>query len=196
MDLNLLVSSLDKEEKDIFMKKTATDYYHYLEEQKEFLIAQKHLLQNEKLSDKEWRYMINKLFLVSCRALAEEGKITFADKIFFYISQLGMKVSKKNQFIYNECYKMVEFVHSLQWEKEINEDLLEKLDLVIDTYEESELDTLLKMHNEASIFRSNQDAFIEAYHEADPGYLSQKEKMYIHSFKMAYQKEKEFSKNK
>ena len=196
MDLNILVNSLSDEEKDIFIHQTATDYYHYLEEQKEFLTAQKHILQNEQLSDKEWRYMINKLFLVSCRALAEEGSISFADRVFFYISKLGMKVSKKNQFLYNECYKMIKFVHSLQWEKEINEDLLEKLDLVIDTYEESELDTLLKMHNEAAVFRSNQDAYIEAYHEADPGYLSPKERMFIHSFEMAYQKEKELVKKK
>ena len=191
MDLGLIINSLDEEAKEIFLHQTATDYYHYLENQKEFLVVQKHLLQDEKLSDKEWRYMLHQLFLVSCRALAEEDKVSFPDEVFLYISKLGMRVSKKNQYIYNECYKMAMFVQSKKWEKEINEDLLGQLDVVYDSHEESDLNRLLKLHDNAAVFRDNQNAFIDAYHDATPGDLSAKEKMYIHSFQFAYQKNKE-----
>ena len=194
MDLNLIMNSLNEEERDIFLHQTATDYYRYLENQKEFLTVQKHLLQNEELSDKEWRYMLHKLFLVSCRALSEEEKVTIPDKVFLYISKLGMRVSKKNQYLYNECYKMAMYVQSLTWEHEMNEDLLGQLDVAYDSHEVSDLDKLLKLHDNASVFRNNQNAFLEAYHDATPGELSAKEKMYIHSFQLAYEKGKQLMK--
>ena len=194
MDLNYLVDRMPEEEREVYLHKSASEYYHFLEEQEEFSTIEEKLSTEEILNEKEWLYIFYKLYLVSCRALMEEENYTLVDRVLYLLTKLGMKVCKKDGGLYNECYKMMEYLTSIKREHEINLDLFHGIDNVMDTCSETDLDRLIKQYRLANVFRDNKDAFQEAYHASDMGYISGYERMYIHACHKAYEEEKVYAK--
>jgi len=195
MDLEFLVRRMSEEERECYLKTSATEYYHFLDNRPEFHTIIDKVENSIKLSEAEWSYIFTKLYLISCRALLEEGKLDFMDYVFYLLSKLGLKVAKKNQSLYYECYKMVQFVQSIQKGKEINVDLLNGIDYVMETSQESDLNILLQQYKEANIFRDNQDAYMKAYQDSISGEISVSERMYSHAFQNAYDREQILNKS-
>ena len=194
LDLNQLVEAMSEEERDFFLKNSASDYYRYLESHEEFQNILEKINQSHKLTDSEWNYIISKLFIVSCRALMEEAKVDFLDRLYILIGNIGTKIGRKDKPLYNECFKMLEYARSFKQEADINDDLLNGLDIVSERKQETDLDILLRQYEEGNIFRSNQVAFMEAYEKTETGVVSFDERMYMNAFQRAYQREKELVK--
>lgn len=194
MDLDQLVEEMSDEERDCFLKTSTSEYYRFLEEQEAFQVIVEKIDHSSKLTDEEWDYITSKLYVVSCRALMEESKFDFLDRLYILIGKIGLMISRKDKPVYNECCKMIAYARSIKQEKEMNEDCLDGLDVVIDHKQETDLDILLRQYQESNIFRSNQIAFMEEYKKSTPGIITTRERMYMNAFENAYQREKELKK--
>ena len=194
MDLDQLVEEMSDEERDCFLKTSTSEYYRFLEGQEPFQEIVQKIDSSSKLTEEEWYYIISKLYVVSCRALMEESTFDLLDRLYILIGKIGVKISRKDKPIYNECYKMLHYARSIKQEKEINEDCMNGLDIVIEEKQETDLDILLRQYQESNIFHSNQVAFLEAYKESTPGVITTRERMYLNAFNNAYQREKELVK--
>ena len=190
MEISKIVDELSDEEKRIYWTQSANDYFRNIKYSKEFINISKKLESEEELTFEQWDYIIKRLFLVTCKALNEEDQVKFSDKVVFMLSKIGKKISVKNGYLYNECIKMIEFINSIEMEKEINSDLVDGLDKISNSRENIELSRLLKQHGEASIFRDNQDAYFEAYDYSEKGYISESERVYINTMYRSYIREK------
>ncbi len=195
MDLNVLVDEMSEEERDVFLHTSATQYFHYIEQDDMYQIILEKIEKDVSLNEEEWKYILTKMYLVGCRALTEEEKMDLLTWFVNIVSKVGMKISREDRPLYVECFKMAEYVWGIKKEKEMNLDFFKGIDFVIDSGEESELDILLKQCQENSIFRDNKDAYAEAYQNSTYGKMDAKEKMFIHSCHMAYDREKELIKN-
>ncbi|MBQ9019357.1 MAG: hypothetical protein IJ097_03530 [Bacilli bacterium] len=190
MDLSKIISELDDEEKKQYLKQNASGYFRYLYYSKPFIPILKKLESNDKLIDEEWNYLIRRLFLVTYKAIDEENNTSFKDDVIYILSKIGIKITIKNGHLYNECYKMINFIESMQKEKDINVDLLNGINIVDSNKNMTDLDILLKQHREASIFRDNQNAYYAAYDSSFKGFVTESEKNYIYSMNRSYIREK------
>lgn len=190
MVLEEAINSLTESERALYEAQTASEYFRFLYYSLDFTKILKKLNMKEKLSDKEWDYLIKRLFLVTVKAMDEEDSINLADKVSYTINKIGTKVFKKDGNIYNECVKMVAFIDSINMEEIINEDLLNGLELIEEGKKETELDILLKQHREASIFRDNQDAFFNSYKDSKTGKITEQEQVFMNSMERSYIREK------
>lgn len=190
MEIAKIVDELDDEEKRIYWTQSANDYFRNIKYSKNFTIISKKLECEEKLNDKEWDYLIKRLFLVTCKAIDEEDNVSFINKVIYILSRIGKMISIKNGCLYNECVKMIEFIDSISMEKEINKDLLDCLEDADKSRDDTQLDLLLKLHKEASVFRDNQDAYFDAYEYSDKGYITDSERIYINTMFRSYSREK------
>lgn len=194
MDLEQLVEDMSSEERECFLKTSTSDYFRYIESQEEYQKIVEKVNQSEKLTEAEWSYISSKLYVVSCRTLIEEDSFSFLDRLYILIGKIGLLISKKDRPIYNECYKMIAYANSFKQEKEINEDCLNGLDVILEKKQETDLDILLRQYQESIIFGNNQMAFMEAYKKSSPGVITMEERMYMNAFQKAYQREKELVK--
>ena len=119
MEINRIIDKLDDEEKRLYWNNTANDFFRNVYYSKEFSPILKKLNTNEKLTTSEWNYLVDRLFLVTCKAISEEDEVKYLDKILYILCKIGMKLSKEDGKIYNECVKMVEFIDSINKEKDI-----------------------------------------------------------------------------
>ena len=194
MVIQEVIKSLNDDERVLYEAQTASEYFRFLYYSSNFINILKKLNNKEKLNDKEWDYLIKRLFLVTCKAIDEEDSINVVDRITYILNKIGVKVFKEDGRIYNECIKMVEFIESIYMEQEINEDLLLGLDKVESERNETELDILLKQHREASVFRDNQDSFYDEYNDSKTGVITDSERAYMNSMDRSYIREKELVK--
>lgn len=193
MDFDAIIDSLSKEEKELYDSQTASEYFRSLYYSQTFIKIFKKMNTTENLSEDDWIYLIERLALVTYKAVLEEDSVSFTDRIRYIINSIGVKVFKSGK-MHNECEKMIKFIDSIAREGEINEDLLFGLELVDDTRSEAELDTLLNQHREAAIYRDNQDAFIDSYKDSSYGSLSNNDTVYINCMERAYFRVKELVK--
>lgn len=190
MDLNKIISGLDDTERVQYIKLTASGYFRYLYYSKPFMPILEKLDGNNRLDKQEWDYLIKRLFLVTCKAISEEDSVNFKDKIIYILSKIGVNISIIDSHLYNECYKMVSFIDSIDKEKDINRDLLKGIELTDNSKSMTDLDILLKQHREACIFRDNQDSFYDAYNNSYSGFITESERGYINSMNRSYDREK------
>jgi hypothetical protein len=138
--------------------------------------------------------LFKRLFAVTCKAIQENEKLTFIDKIIYLFSRIGFNMSKLDSKAYNECYKMMEYIESIKMNKDINEDLLKGLEIVGNGRDYKNLDILLKQHNEACTYREYKDMFFDSYKKSENSRISYEERIAINSFTRSYAKEKELVK--
>ena len=190
MRLQNLMKNLTKEEKIIFYTEDANHYYRYVKNSDCFSQLNKKLESDGKLTEEEWDYLLNRLYLVTCKAIGEEDDITISEKLIYLISKLGYIISKKNSSLYNEAYKIMEYIGGIKKAQDINDDLLYGYDMVVDTHDEGYLDILIRQHEAAEIFRGNKSFFEREYVNSKDGKISDNEKIAINSFNRGYDSEK------
>ena len=188
------LDQLDEEERNMYIENSTGQCFRNMYYSEKFSPILGKLNTKEKLTSEEWEYIVTRLFLITCKAKIEELDVTFTDKIMYLLSKLGVRVSIKDGHLYNECFKMIRFVDSIDQEKDINRDLTEGLCRVFNGGSDSDLDILLKQHREAIVFRDNQDGYLDSYRESSGGYISDKEKIFLSSMSRAYIREKELVK--
>ncbi len=194
MDIDEIINSLSNDEKKRFNEHTASEYFRSLYYSEKFIMIMKKMNNvNEKLSEDDWNYIIDKLFLVTYKAILEEDSVKFIDKIKYIFNRICLKVFKDGK-IHNECTKMIKFIDSINYEDEINEDLLYGLEIVDDVRSEYKLSILLKQHREAAIFRDTQDTFIDSYKESTTGSMTSQDIVNINCMDRAYFRLKELVK--
>ncbi len=194
MDFEVMFEGMDEEEKDAFFQMDTMGYYRYVKEMPVFQTIQGKLDTSEKLTEEEWHFVIMKLFFVFCHALMRQEKIDIISQIILLFAKINMKLATKNGPLYNECYKVIEFVTSYQKECEVNKDLLKGIQTVVHSHDETDLGYLLRQYQEASLFHDSRRAYLDEYHHTTTGELSPNEKLYIHAFHNAYQEEKKLVK--
>ncbi len=190
MKVKKIVAQLDENERKMYFNLSASEYLNNVYHSREFSPILKKLNTKEKLTIEEWEYLVNRLFLVTFRALSEEDKITSGDKIRYAISKIGLKVSRKDMPLYNECFKMIRFIDSIDQEIDINMDLVEGLDRVRRSGEDTNLNLLLQQHREAASFRSSKTSFIESYKVSDKSDITADERKYMAAMISSYNREK------
>ena len=191
--MQLATADLSNNEKMMYVDSTANEYFRniYYSEKFTFIISK--LDSKEKLTDEEWTYLINRLFMVTYKATLEEEELTAFDKINYLINKIGVKVFKKGK-IHNECVKLLAFLESVKLEEEINTDLSNGLERLEMSKSDIDLDILLRQHREAVIFRDCQDAFLDSYKEGKTGIMTDNDLLYMDSMDRSYIREKELVK--
>lgn len=193
MNLHRVIEKLDEDEKEIYINSTASSYLKRVYKSEKFSKIIGKLDTKEKLTDAEWTYVLEKLLLVTNKAILEEDQLSFLDKFKYLIDKIIVKVLKDGK-IYNECMKMIAFMASIKLEKDINIDLSIGLAVVEESKNNTDLDILLKQHREASLFRDSQDAFLDSYRVSIAGVMSDDEAACIDSMDKYYNNEKELVK--
>ena len=196
MDPEKIAENLTEEEREMFLNADCTSCYEFVKKGEVFSALIQKNINREKLTDEEWEYILFRLYILSCKALVEEQGVDFMDRILSFLSKIGMKISKQDKPLYNECLKMVEFVSSFRKEKEINVDVRDSFYETQDSKSPTDLDILLHQYEEADLFRKSRNAFMEAYKGSEYGQLSIHERMYIRAFQNAYLREKELVKRR
>ena len=190
MKLKEVVAQLDEDERNMFFSLSASEYLNKVYHSKEFSPILKKLNTKEKLTIKEWEYLVNRLLLVTFSALAEEDKVTSGDKFRYTISKIGLKICRRNMALYNECFKMIRFIDSIDQEIDINMDLVDGLDRVRESGKDTNLNLLLQQHREAASFRDNKTSFIESYKVSDKSDITDDERKYMAAMISSYNREK------
>ena len=190
MDLTELVEQMSDEERFVFENENASHYFNYIKKSDTYMSILAKLDGEGKLETCEWEYLFQKLFVVSCKAMMEEMKPSFVDSIIYLFSRFGMMIGSKDSRLYNECFKMVEYITSMKKGKDINKDLFYGLEVVGSSKEKDDLDILLQQHHEATVFRDNFEAFMKAYENSNDGVVSINERLCINSYNQAYEREK------
>ena len=103
-------------------------------------------------------------------------------------------MSKLDSKLYNECYKMIEYIKSIEMNKDINSDLIYGLEKVGTGRDYKNLDILLRQHTTACNYRESKDLFYENYKKNDGSNISYEERMAISAFTRQYKHEKELVK--
>lgn len=178
------LSNMTKEESRVYFNKNATEYYIYITQSNEF---QESL---ERLEEKDWIYLFEKLYLVTYKSLKEEKSHIVMDGVLYLFSKLGYLLTKKGSTSNNEFYKLLQVSQTPFLERRINNDLLLGLETVMNSGDEEQLDTLLKQHKEASEFRSHRDYLYEEDEIAEDGELTSSEIAAINCLNRSYQREK------
>ena len=193
MDIHAIIDKLDESEKMMYIDSSASSYFRATYYSKRFSSIVSKLDTSEKLTNEEWEYLIEKLYLVTYKAIMEEDSLDIGDKLFYAISKIGAKVFKNGK-IHNECIKMLAFVESLDLEKDINEDLSNGLERIEKSKSKDDLSILLRQHREAVIFRDKQDEFINSYRDSRAGHMTEDEMFCMYSISRSYNREKELVK--
>ena len=128
------------------------------------------------------------------KILKENEKLSFLDKVIYILSKMGFKISKLDSKLYNECYKMIEYIKSIEMNNDINSDLLYGLEETGAGRDYKKLDILLKQHIIACDYREYKDMFYENYKKNEGSNISYEERIAIYSFTRQYKQEKELVK--
>lgn len=193
MDIEKLLNEMDEEERVFYLHSTASDYFNHIYSDKDSSFKKK-IEKSEKLNEEEWKEVLEKLFLVTTKALAEEEKIVLLDSLFYMISKIFKTVSFKDSAFHNECEKMMHYLWGMKKEKSVNRDLVYGFGVVLDNHDERDLDILLRQHEEASTFRDLKGYYDQEYTNTTVGSISKLEKMYANSMKRSYQRGVELTK--
>ncbi|MBR5370051.1 MAG: hypothetical protein IK137_01970 [Bacilli bacterium] len=193
MNIHDIIEKLDDSEKLMYTENTASSYFRNIYYSKKFSSILGKLDSKDKLSDDEWQYLFERLYVVTYKAIQEEDSLSIVDKVNYVINRIGTKLIRKGK-VHNESVKMLAFLESIKLECEINRDLTYGFDRVKTSRSETDLDILLKQHRESAVFRDNQDAFIDSYKVGQPGVMTNDDMLYMDCMDRAYIREKELVK--
>lgn len=193
MNIHDIIEKLDESEKLMYIESTASSYFRTIYYSKKFSSIVGKLDSKDKLTEDEWQYLFERLYMVTYKAVQEEDSLSVVDRVNYVINRIGAKVFRKGK-VHNECVKMLAFLESIKLECEINRDLTKGFDRLEISRKETDLDILLKQHREAAMFRDNQDAFIDSYKVGQPGVMTNDDMLYMDCMDRAYIREKELVK--
>ena len=193
MDIEKLINGMSKEEKKIYLGTSASDYFYHVYKDGDSPLKEK-LEKSDKLNEEEWKEVLEKLFLITTKALAEEERIFILDSLYYAICKILKTFSFKDSAFYNECLKYVYYLWGMRKEKSINKDLVRGLSILKYSHEEQDLDILLRQHEEAAIFRDLKAYLDQEYNASSVGFISSEQKMYANSMKRSFYREKDLSK--
>ena len=194
LDLTEIVNEMSEEEKEIFFIESSSKYFRYLCDTETFKNIIGKLDKDYAIKESEWLFLFKRFFAVTCKAVDENEKLSFLDKVIYIFSRIGIKLCKLDSKGYNECYKMIEYIKSIKMNNDINSDLFYGLELVGSDRVYKYLEVLIKQHNTACGFREYKDMFFESYKKSDNGKITYEERMAINSYNRLYEKEKELVK--
>ncbi|MBQ6324117.1 MAG: hypothetical protein IJI22_04755 [Bacilli bacterium] len=191
MNIEELISKMTIEEKEVFQSGTASEYYEYVIE--EFALKEK--IQNIKNIDEDsFNFILEKLYLVVGKAVLEDGDYTFGDEVLKKLVTKLMRSRFTSEPVSNECYKFINYLEALKKGIEINEDLLDGHDVVLESGDVNDLKTLYGQHEEANLFRTNYEYFIDLYESVPSGVIDVNLRSAIYAMNNAYEREKELVK--
>ena len=193
-DLAEIIDEMDEEEKEKYFMESSSKYFRYLYTTKKFENILDKLDNNYVIKEEEWFFLFKRFFAVTCKAMEENEKLSFLDKVIYILSKMGFKISKLDSKLYNECYKMIEYIKSIKLNNDINSDLLYGLEETGAGRDYKKLDILLKQHIIACDYREYKDMFYENYKKNEGSNISYEERIAIYSFTRQYKQEKELVK--
>lgn len=193
-DLKEIIDEFDEEEKEKYFIESSSKYFRYLYSTSKFEKILFKLDNDYIINEDEWMFLFKRFFAVTCKAIEENEKLSFLDKVIYMFSKIGYSLSKMDTKLYNECYKMIQYIESIKMNNEINSDLLFGLEKVGSGRDYKELNILLKQHNEACTYREYKDMFFESYNKSGNSNITYEERIAINSFGRSYAKEKELVK--
>ena len=194
MNLEWLILQMSEEERNIFFETDCAEYYQYVMGMDEFLKIQEKLQQQETLQKEEWKFVITKLFLVYCHFANNTEEMDMSSRFLFHLSKLGIKMAKDHGPLYNECYKLCEFIGNYQRVEDLFSDLLNGIKKLICFHQEEDLVCLLEQYQTTNLFLNSKKAYEDSYRNTIRGELSPNEKLYIHATHHAYDEEKKLVK--
>lgn len=189
MKLQRIITNENETEKIKYINGTANDFFKDSYNSEKFHSIVDKLNSKDKLTEDEWVYLIEKLYIVTYKAILEEDELSILDNINYIINKLYVKIFKNGK-IHDECIKMLAFIECIKFEKEINSDLSKYLEQIKKDKNEEDLDILIRQHIEALIFRDNQDAFLDSYRNGEVGIMTANDKLYMDSMNKAFIREK------
>lgn len=194
-DLKEIVNEFSDEEKEKYFIESSSKYFKYLYETPIFKKILYKLDNDYIIKEEEWMFLFKRFFAVTCKAIEENEKISFLDKVIYMFSKIGFHIGKLDSKFYNECYKMREYINSIKMNADINNDLLLGLEKVGSGRDYKNLETLLNQHIVASSYREYKDLFYESYKKSENSIVSYDERIAINSLGRYYTREKELVKN-
>lgn len=190
MFLQQCISNMKEEESKLYQDSTATSFFNYIYNSEEFQNILAKMVPNETITEEEWTFLFEKLYLVTNKAKSEEGTPKLLDGIMYLISRLGTKVFPKDSPQYNDYYKDYEVIRSLYRTKEVNDFLLQALTETMNSRSQDDFTVLLKMHQEAILMRNRRDYMYEETLKSSEGELTTSEIVAINTFNRSYEREK------
>lgn len=161
-----LFLKLSPEEIELYRNVSANAFFKYVYNSEQFKCILNKLDINEKLTDEEWKYILGRLFLVTSRSTAEyeKNKLDLKDKLIRIICRIGMFLTATDSNLYNEFYKMFEYISSFKKLKIISSDLFDYFLLVDKEKNEVLLRIYIDQHQGAADFREYRSSFMSVYH--------------------------------
>ena len=193
-DLKEIVNEFSKEEKEKYFMESSSKYFKYLYDTPAFKKILYKLDNDYIIKEEEWMFLFKRFFAVTCKAIEENEKISFLDRVIYMFSKIGFHISKLDSKLYNECYKMREYINSIKMNIDINSDLLFGLEKTGSGRDYKNLETLLNQHIVASSYREYKDLFYESYKKSENSNISYEERIAINSLGRYYSREKELVK--
>ncbi len=190
MNLENIFNELTDDEKVYFLSYGNVEYYKYVTDQDEFKIIISKIKKDIDLDITEWKYMLEKLFLITSKSILEEKieerNISIFGKFLYSFSKLCLKKVDDSTELYYECYKIVKYFDGLKVMKELNNDLGDGLFFVVKNKSNHNLNILLEQHDLVQTCREYRDDFLEEYKNDVPGRISGIQYRDINLFERSY----------
>lgn len=195
MELNELMEKMTEEEIIEFLTNSANDYLNIVLRTEEYSLIRDKLNNKEKLTDEEWTFILEKIYLVITKATFEENKTDLNDVLSLLFSKIFMKISVEDSAVYNSSYKMKELITIGRKEAKLNSILLTGFYRVLRTKDEEDLNILLEQQDAAYAFRYYRDEFLDDLEKADDDVISTNMYVSINSIERSYEKSKQLKLN-
>ena len=190
MDFKLLIDKMTAEEKKVFEFGTASEYYKYVIEE----LGLKEKIKSVKEDNADFTYILEKLYLVVGKAVLEDEDYTFGDDVLMRLAKKLMNSKLTPEPVCNECYKFIHFLEAVKKGNDINEDLLDGHEIVSHSRNVRDLKILYSQHEEADLFRANQEYFEQLYENLPDGVVDVNIRSAVYAMDSAYDREKELVK--
>ena len=195
MELNELMEKMTEEEIIEFLTNSANDYLNIVLRTEEYSLIRDKLNNKEKLTNEEWTFILEKIYLVITKATFEENKTDLNDVLSLLFSKIFMKISVEDSAVYNSSYKMKELITIGRKEAKLNSILLTGFYRVLRTKDEEDLNILLEQQDAAYAFRYYRDEFLDDLEKADDDVISTNMYVSINSIERSYEKSKQLKLN-
>lgn len=195
MELNELMEKMTEEEIIEFLTNSANDYLNIVLRTEEYFLIRDKLNNKEKLTNEEWTFILEKIYLVITKATFEENKTDLNDVLSLLFSKIFMKISVEDSAVYNSSYKMKELITIGRKEVKLNSILLTGFYRVLRTKDEEDLNILLEQQDAAYAFRYYRDEFLDDLEKADDDVISTNMYVSINSIERSYEKSKQLKLN-
>ena len=195
MELNEIMEKMTEEEIIEFLTNSANDYLNIVLRTEEYSLIRDKLNNKEKLTNEEWTFILEKIYLVITKATFEENKTDLNDVLSLLFSKIFMKISVEDSAVYNSSYKMKELITIGRKEAKLNSILLTGFYRVLRTKDEEDLNILLEQQDAAYAFRYYRDEFLDDLEKADDDVISTNMYVSINSIERSYEKSKQLKLN-